>query len=51
MESKGLVGRVLSTTAAVTVGAAFITGFGALVATAPAFAAGPQVGAPSPAKC
>ena len=50
MESKGLVGRVLSATATVTVSAAVISGVGGLVAAAPAFATGPTVGAPNPAK-
>ncbi|HEX5268295.1 MAG TPA: cell wall-binding repeat-containing protein [Acidimicrobiales bacterium] len=50
MESKGLVGRVLSTTAAVTVSAVVISGVGGLVAAAPAFAAGATVGAPTPNK-
>ena len=50
MESKGLVGRVLSATATVTVSAAVISGVGGLVAAAPALAAGPTVGAPNPAK-
>lgn len=50
MESKGLVGRVLSATTAVTVSAAVISGVGGLIAAAPASAAGPTVGAPTPAK-